>query len=826
MEEGIRQGLTGATLGVDGLAVAVALGLALVTVLVVALWASFYRRALRHQVRELTIVAEDLRSGGAARARADVDARSPLAGLAETLNRLATEVGVKRVEADRVGEEFRGITEAVRDLAVFTTDVEGDIATYSHGAELMFGWTEDEVHSRSAAILFDEESWKELVPKLARRSLRERGLETRATLKRRDGSALDAQLVVRQLRPHAGRPPGFLVVVRDIGAQVRLEGDLRDAEARWRAMLDALPTPLLVVRDGIVLRCDGDCGLLGAARDDLSGKRFRDLFATGDVLIVHDTLARLEEGSTGRVAEVRAALVGPRGAPGPEVRLLMRAAPHDGRASVEVLVVDADPWAAGPDALLLARRRLEAIADAFPVAAAVLEPDDASATVTLANRAMLDALAAKPPDLIGRPAAELVSRLGGIGADPASIASWLDAKETPRRVREMDLVGDAGASWRVVSAPILGHGGAVEGRLLVLLDTSAARNAASLLASAEQEVRRVRAEAAAGERAARDGLEVSARRVAELERLQREMRTLLEMKSNLLANVTHELQTPLVSVRGYTEMTLRERLGTINEEQKKALSHSLRNIDRLIGLIDNLLAFTRMDEDAAALRLESFPLKAVVEEAMEMLRAPMQAQEVTSRLSLEDPAVRVHADREKILQVFTNLLSNAVKFNRRGGRVDVEVRPGSAPDQVQVVIRDTGIGIPQEELDRVFDRFYRSEGTGAKGTGLGLAIVKDLLRLHGCSIRAESGSVGGGTTIRFTLPRSAAVAERPPSDPSGGPPSAAGTSRGEVPSSAEVRSPAAETVPPSESPSPTAEATGHHEPGRPRPRFRVIRRST
>src|SRR6185295_6589267 len=130
----------------------------------------------------------------------------------------------------------------------------------------------------------------------------------------------------------------------------------------------------------------------------------------------------------------------------------------------------------------------------------------------------------------------------------------------------------------------------------------------------------------------------------EAETLNAELRTLDGMKSDLLANVSHELQTPLVSVRGYTEMILKGRLGAINDEQRKGLTLSLKNIDRLIAMIDSLLAFARTDRESGAISVSSFPLSGVVEEALAVLRERIEAKALRVSRSVDDPALTVRAD--------------------------------------------------------------------------------------------------------------------------------------------------------------------------------------
>jgi signal transduction histidine kinase len=180
----------------------------------------------------------------------------------------------------------------------------------------------------------------------------------------------------------------------------------------------------------------------------------------------------------------------------------------------------------------------------------------------------------------------------------------------------------------------------------------------------------------------------------------------------------------------------------------------MRNIDRLIGMIDNLLAFARMDQGATDLEVRDFPLHEVVDESLEILKGRMEARGIHTSVRLPEPEAIVRADRQKVLQVFLNVVGNAVKYNRDGGAIEIAA-VNSPPGYVSVRVRDTGIGIAREDLDRIFDRFYRAEGAEERGTGLGLPIVRGLLELHGCSIRAES-EPGRGSAFTFTLPAAAA----------------------------------------------------------------------
>lgn len=231
-----------------------------------------------------------------------------------------------------------------------------------------------------------------------------------------------------------------------------------------------------------------------------------------------------------------------------------------------------------------------------------------------------------------------------------------------------------------------------------------------------------------------------------------ELKTLDEMKTNLLSNVSHELRTPLVSVMGYTDMIINGKAGPVNAEQKEYLGISLRNIEKLVTLIENLLDFSRLHRGAETIVFDEFDLCECARASMQIIQPVADSRGIKLEFIAPDQPVLVEGDKSKLGQVFTNLLSNAVKFNRPDGSVTVEL--AVKDDNVQVAVRDTGIGIPAEALDKVFTRFYQYDSSSTRkygGTGIGLSISQDIARLHGTRISVTS-EVGKGSTFRFVLP--------------------------------------------------------------------------
>lgn len=228
-----------------------------------------------------------------------------------------------------------------------------------------------------------------------------------------------------------------------------------------------------------------------------------------------------------------------------------------------------------------------------------------------------------------------------------------------------------------------------------------------------------------------------------------------EMKDALMSNVSHELRTPLTSIIGYLELMIEGSFGPINEEQAEALDVVLRNGDRLLELINEILQLARLERDRDEPRLPVV-LMEVVERVREAVA--IRAADAGVELVVEDPGevLVVPGDAHQLEMAISNLATNGVKFTPAGGRVTVRVsrRDGAAVVEVE----DTGIGIPPEDLERVFDRFFRATNARSRqiqGTGLGLAIVDAVVRRHRGTVAIDS-EPGRGTTVVLTLPLSGA----------------------------------------------------------------------
>jgi PAS domain S-box-containing protein len=241
---------------------------------------------------------------------------------------------------------------------------------------------------------------------------------------------------------------------------------------------------------------------------------------------------------------------------------------------------------------------------------------------------------------------------------------------------------------------------------------------------------------------------------AELSLRNREVERADRLKSEFLASMSHELRTPLNTILGFSELLSEENAGTLNEKQKRYLSHIQRDANHLLELINDILDLSKIEAGRLELRLEKFPLAAAAAEVLTSIR-PLA---VTKGISIEsdlDAALMLHSDRVRFKEVLYNLFSNAIKFTPAGGRAWMKASVDGT--FVRFEVGDTGMGIAPEDQRAIFDSFRQVSSTTKgvrEGTGLGLAITRRLVEHHGGSIWVQS-QLGQGSRFFFTMPLAA-----------------------------------------------------------------------
>ena len=231
-----------------------------------------------------------------------------------------------------------------------------------------------------------------------------------------------------------------------------------------------------------------------------------------------------------------------------------------------------------------------------------------------------------------------------------------------------------------------------------------------------------------------------------------------EMKRGVISTVSHQLKTPLTSIRMAIHLLLEEKVGTLTEKQVELLVAAREDSDRLHGILNNLLDISRIESGRAQIEFGSVSPHSIVVEVVESFRRAAQDQGVSLRVDLPDDLPGVWADTTRINHVLGNLLTNALKYTPPGGKITISAKADE--ERIHFSISDTGRGIPNKYLPRIFEQFFRVPDQGKEtGAGLGLAIVKEIVEAHEGTVGVES-TEGKGTTFTFTLRRADRVSKK------------------------------------------------------------------
>ncbi|RME05834.1 MAG: PAS domain-containing protein [Anaerolineae bacterium] len=329
------------------------------------------------------------------------------------------------------------------------------------------------------------------------------------------------------------------------------------------------------------------------------------------------------------------------------------------------------------------------------------------------NPAAAEALGLSESQVIGRPAAELISQWARYVAEYHAAAG-----------------GELLVSWPPEDA-----------RDYYLVRVTRLEGAGTKLIVAREITARVMAEDQRQE-----ALQKQRALLEELRRKNEELERLSQEKDRLLSNVSHELRTPVMNIRLNLDL-----LRMVPERRQEILTVLHRETDRLAVLIDDLLSLSRLDQGAMRPRPQAFDLNVLVQELLRDRTALAKEQSIDLQTDLQEDLPLVYADRNLIAQVLSILLTNAFAYSPQGGEVRVSTMANS--QYVGFRVSDQGVGIPKEEQERIFERFFRGErgqNLGIPGSGLGLAIAQEIVRLHRGRIEVESEGVPGKGT-RFTV---------------------------------------------------------------------------
>lgn len=241
-------------------------------------------------------------------------------------------------------------------------------------------------------------------------------------------------------------------------------------------------------------------------------------------------------------------------------------------------------------------------------------------------------------------------------------------------------------------------------------------------------------------------------RTAELQKALERVSELSQLKANFVSNISHELRTPLTHIKGYVELLVTESLGSITDEQRHALQVSQQSTNRLEALINDLILFSLASRGELSMVQENVDLHRLVNLAIKSCTPRAEARGVSLNVIVDEDVPHVQADAQKIAWVLNQLLDNGIKFTPSDGRVVVNVKR-EGENLVLVSVTDTGIGIPSNRINDIFEPFHQLDGSSTRrfgGTGLGLSLVRQIIEAHGSMIEVQSIE-GRGSTFKFPL---------------------------------------------------------------------------
>jgi signal transduction histidine kinase len=236
-------------------------------------------------------------------------------------------------------------------------------------------------------------------------------------------------------------------------------------------------------------------------------------------------------------------------------------------------------------------------------------------------------------------------------------------------------------------------------------------------------------------------LQIALNKLSELDR----------MKSNIIASISHELRTPLTHIKGYQELLLAGAMGKLTPTQEETIGIIRNASERLERLIDDLISISQISRGEAGLKISVLDIKSIVTQAFTRNQAAAEKKSIQITSNIADGLPKVKGDTHKLLWVISHLLENAIKFTPNEGRVSLEV--WQLDKQVQIAVKDTGIGIPSTKYEEIFEPFHQLDSSASRkygGTGIGLTLAKQILEAHDATIQVQS-QPGAGSTFKITL---------------------------------------------------------------------------
>ena len=382
----------------------------------------------------------------------------------------------------------------------------------------------------------------------------------------------------------------------------------------------------------------------------------------------------------------------------------------------------------------LPSRRFRELLDAAPDA--IIEVDE-QGRILLANVATGTIFGYQPDELPGQPVEMLVPE-SARGSHSAHRAQYWESPHSRPMGRDLTLYGLRKDGSRfpveISLSPVHSEDGLRVGA--IIRDVTERKRAEQEFRSMEDRFNRELAETN-----------------VELQRRNEEVERANQLKSEFLASMSHELRTPLHTIIGFSELLGEQIQGPLNEKQRRFVDHIHRDSQHLLELINDILDLAKIESGKVELRIDPVGATEALEEVLGSCPPRAGTRSIIIATSVP-PQVMLNADRLRFKEVLFNLMSNAIKFTPAGGSITVSAQPAETDGFCTIAVRDTGVGIPADQHEAIFDKFHQVGSTvrGVReGTGLGLSITKQIVEMHGGAITVESAP-GTGSCFSFTMP--------------------------------------------------------------------------
>ncbi len=637
------------------------------------------------------------------------------------LERKKGELAVQEVQ-----ERYRTIFENSA-VAIMMVDEQERLVSWNRFAENLLNMSHEALYHRPVESLYPAREWERVRAEHLRETGRQRHLETQ--MNRQGGGVIDVDVSLSVIKDAAGKITGSVGVIRDITERKQVEEALRKSEERFRQVVENAEEWIWEVdaRGLYTYISPGVEKLLGYTPAAIQGhKHFYDLFHPKD----RERLTQKAFEVFARTDKVRVFGAKILDKNGQTVWLSKSGVPildeQGDLLGYRGVDVDVTERRRTHEILNRKQKNLEAIFDAAPIGMLLVSEN---MRVGRANDAVRN--------LTGKDYGQIINQLPGQALGCVHGAEDLGPSETCcGRVHECAACVLFKTIQNALESGLPVHGVEIHPTLV----KNGQQTEPSFAVSAEPVII--------------DGTRyavVALNDITDRARAEKELRETMEIKSQFISTVSHELRTPLASMKEAVLIVLDGVAGDLNNDQRHFLDLAKRNIDRLWRLINDVLDFQKLGSCKMKFTMATNNLVRVVEECYGTMTHFANKRKVNLCLEKEPNLPESVFDADRIIQAVTNLISNAIKFTPAHGKVAVSVKA----EQESLVLRvsDTGMGIPEDALPRIFDRFYRVNRPGKeiKGTGLGLAIVKRIVEAHGGRIDVESEPMVG-TVFTVTLP--------------------------------------------------------------------------